>query len=83
MSKAVTVLIKAHFPQMKPAHHAFISKQGSGSSLDIAIRDAMHNIMIDERLKGKRAANIVPFKTTVTTVEKVDLDEETDTGSTD
>jgi hypothetical protein len=54
------VIAKAHFPHIKPAHYAFISKQGEGSNLDRAVRDAVANIFKDERLKGMRADNIMP-----------------------
>jgi hypothetical protein len=64
----INVTINAHFPQMKPAHDAFITKQGEGSNLDRAVRDAVSNIFSDERLKGKKADNIMPVKLTVAVV---------------
>jgi hypothetical protein len=50
---------------MKPAHDAFITKQGEGSNLDRAVRDAVLNLFKDTRLKGKKADNILPVKLTV------------------
>lgn len=76
MSKEVTVIVNAKFPQMKPAHHAHISKQGTGSSLERATVDAVRNLYHDARLKGKRQTNLIPFALTVTTVEKVSEEDE-------
>jgi hypothetical protein len=72
----INVILKAHFPQMKPAHHADIAKQGSGSNLDRAIRDAVQNVFTDERLKGKRYENILPARFTVNIFQKVQEDDE-------
>ncbi|MFN6965153.1 MAG: hypothetical protein ACK4S4_15515 [Pyrinomonadaceae bacterium] len=54
------VTASAKFPQMRPAHNAFITKTGEGTNLDRAVRDAVHNLLTDDRLKGKRASNILP-----------------------
>jgi hypothetical protein len=60
----VKIIAKAHFPGMKPAHHADIAKQGEGSSWAVAACDALRKIAKDDRLKGKRASNILPGRIT-------------------
>lgn len=69
MSKTTNVTVSAHFPQMKPAHNAFIVKTGSGSNLRRAVNDAVNNIFADERLKGLRANTIAPVKLTIALYE--------------
>lgn len=59
------VIISAKFPQIKPAHHAFISKHGQRSCLRIAVKDAIDAVLTDERLKGRRATALAPFTFTV------------------
>ncbi len=53
------------FPQMKPAHHAFIQSSGEGSNFDRAVRDGILQIFKDKRLKGKKARNLSPVTFTV------------------
>ncbi len=59
------VIINAKFPQMKPAHHAFIQSSGEGSNFDRAVRDGILQIFKDKRLKGKKARNLSPVTFTV------------------
>lgn len=67
------VIINGKFPSMKPAHNAFIQKTGQGSNLDRAVRDGIRELFKDERLKGKRRQDVVPF--TLTVVEITDDEE--------
>lgn len=60
----IKVIASAKFPQMKPAHHAFIQKTGEGSNFDRAVRNAVQNLFADERLKGKKKDNLSPLTIT-------------------
>jgi hypothetical protein len=70
----IKVMASAKFPHIKPAHHAFITKEGTGSNLDRAARDAVQNIFKDERLKGKKAKNILPVTITFTQYDEGSAD---------
>jgi hypothetical protein len=71
-----TVIINAKFPQMKPAHHAFVTKTGTGSSYWRACKDAIDQMSKDERMKGKRVANLSPASMTISTYEAVESEED-------
>lgn len=47
-----------------PGDNRFV-KLGNGSNLDRAVRDAVHNLFTDKRLRGKRASTILPAKITL------------------
>jgi hypothetical protein len=63
--RQINVSVLAHFPLMKPSHRADVSKQGQGSNVRRAVNDAVNKIFADDRLKGKRANVLTPFKLTV------------------
>jgi len=71
----INVIVNAHFPKMKPSYHADICKQGTGSNLDRAIRDAVSHVFTDERLKGKRYDSILPARFTVNVFQKIEEDD--------
>jgi hypothetical protein len=60
------VLITA-FPNIAPAGTA-VTREGSGSSLSVAIGRAVDKILKDDKLKGKRI--ILPMKLVVNPVEQ-------------
>lgn len=60
----IKVTASAKFPQMKPAHDAFVQKSGEGSNFFIACRNALLEIEKDPRLKGKRTSNTSPMTVT-------------------
>lgn len=68
----IKVIVNAKFPSIKPAHHAFITKQGQGGSWAVAVKDAVSNIAKDERLKGKRGTSVFPATFTVNLFMGVD-----------
>lgn len=70
----IKVIVSAKFPQMKPAHNAFIQKTGEGSNYDRAIRNAIQNLFSDERLKGKKKDNLSPVTITVALYQEVSED---------
>lgn len=74
--KTTTVTVNGKFPQMKPAHHAHITKQGQGSNLRRAINDAVTSIFADERLKGKRTTVLSPCSFTVAVYDAVEVSDE-------
>lgn len=55
----VKVIVTAEFGCITPAHERHIVKQGSGSNLDRAVRDAIHIIFTDKKLRGKKAERIL------------------------
>jgi hypothetical protein len=59
------VSVTAKFPQMKPAHNAWIVKTGEGGSWAVAACDALRQIAHDPRLKAKQASNILPASVTI------------------
>jgi hypothetical protein len=61
----IFVMVTAEFPNITPAHARYITKQGEGSNLSRAVRDAVANVFADPRLRGKRAASTLPAKMTV------------------
>ena len=62
-----TVIVTGEFRNLIPAHKRYISKQGTGSHVHVAISRAIDAIFRDERLKGKRAT--FPMIFTVQNVE--------------
>jgi hypothetical protein len=60
----IRVVASSHFPQIKPAHHAFIDATGEGSNLDRALRDAVQNVFKSPHLKGRKTVNLLPAKIT-------------------
>lgn len=61
----IQTIITAEFMSLTPAHKRFITKQGQGSNLDRSVRDAVQNIFLDERLKGRKAKHLLPCKMVV------------------
>jgi hypothetical protein len=62
------VIVTGEFRNLVPAHRRFISKQGTGSHVTVAISRAIDAIFRDERLKHKRAT--YPMVFTVLEVEE-------------
>lgn len=54
------VIITAEFVNLVPAHARYITKEGEGTSMPVAIDRAVKAIFKDERLKRKRVA--LPIK---------------------
>ena len=65
----IRVNADAKMEQMKPAKFAFISKQGEGTNIYRAMKNAVDNLSKDSRLKGKRAKNLSPVQITFTLIE--------------
>lgn len=65
----IKVTVSAKFPQMKPAHNAFIQKTGEGSNFDRAVRNAVQNVFADDKLKGKNKHFLSPVTFTVALYE--------------
>lgn len=61
----IFVMVTAEFPNITPAHERYITKQGEGSNLSRAVRDAVANVFTDPRLKGKKARTTLPAKMTI------------------
>lgn len=59
------VMVTAEFINITPAHARYITKEGSGSNLSRAVRDAVANVFNDPRLKGQKAKNTLPAKMTI------------------
>ena len=70
----IKVTISAKFPQMKPAHKAYIQKTGEGSNYDRAVRNAVQNIFADKDLKGKNKQYLSPVTFTVALYENYQED---------
>jgi len=60
---AKKVIVNAKFPNIKPAHKAFQSAQGEGTSYRAAIGRALDTILDRPGIKGKRG--LMPFTLTV------------------
>lgn len=54
MSKKV--MVTAEFVNLVPAHNRYITKQGSGTTVPIAIKRAIDEVFDDPRLKRKRTS---------------------------
>ena len=68
--KQTKVTLDAKFPQMRPAHNAYISTVGEGSNFDRAVRNGIQKLFSDERFKGRKKTNLSPFTMTVALVEE-------------
>lgn len=58
--KRYKVIATAEFINYKPAHERWITKQGEGSSIRTACKDAIDNILSTPKAKAIR--NKLPFK---------------------
>jgi len=68
------VIVTAEFRNFTPPHKRFVTKAGQGSNLDRAVRDAVQNIFKDDRLKNKKAANLLPCKMVIQIGGSVDTE---------
>lgn len=64
------VIVVAEFVNMVPAHKRYITRQGEGSTISIAIGRAVDAIFQDERVRGKRTT--FPIKLVVSDCPKGD-----------
>jgi hypothetical protein len=62
------VIVSAEFVNLTPAHKRYITHQGSGTTVSVAIGRAVDAIFKDDRIKGHRCS--FPIKLVVQTVEK-------------
>ena len=67
------VIVSAEFVNLVPAHQRYITKQGSGSNVKVAIGRAVDRIFEDDRIKGKRTT--YPIKLVVQDCPKQPEDE--------